>query len=239
MGTVEWITLLEENIGWWCNVMLKSLRSYQVPSWPTWVSTKVPGCWRLPPSCLKLLFFLRFVFWCGPFLKSSLNLLQYCFHFTFLFFFLFFGGRGACGILAPWPGIEHTPHALEGEILTTGHQGSPSYSFRVILSHIPPLTCHRSGGSGSGIFWVTGNSSQTCLNKRECVGGNGGKSSLGGWTLPRGSSDVAVNLVFLQIQFPQSAVSLGRLLPCSSTDCLQPATHPLSKHSQSRCIWVS
>ena len=95
MGTVVWITLLEENIGWWCNVMLKSLRSYQVPSWPTWVSTKVPGCWRLPPSCHLVsnsFFFLRFVFWCGPFLKSSLNLLQYCFHFTFLFFFLFFFG---------------------------------------------------------------------------------------------------------------------------------------------------
>ena len=26
----------------------------------------------------------------------------------------------ACGILAPWPGIEPTPPALEDEVLTTG-----------------------------------------------------------------------------------------------------------------------
>ena len=29
-------------------------------------------------------------------------------------------GREACGILAPQPGIEPTPPALEGEVLTTG-----------------------------------------------------------------------------------------------------------------------
>ena len=152
MGTVVWITLLEENIGWWCNVMLKSLRSYQVPSWPTWVSTKVPGCWRLPPSCHLVsnsFFFLRFVFWCGPFLKSSLNLLQYCFHFTFLFFFLFFLGCGACGILAPWPGIEHTLHALEGEILTTGPPGNS-----LILLLIPPFPHSSTHLLSLRMFWL-------------------------------------------------------------------------------------
>ena len=40
-------------------------------------------------------------FWCGPFLKSLLDLLQYCFCFMFCFF-----GLEACGILVPWPGIE-------------------------------------------------------------------------------------------------------------------------------------
>ena len=29
-----------------------------------------------------------------------------------------FYGREACGILAPWPGIEPSPPALEGEVLT-------------------------------------------------------------------------------------------------------------------------
>ena len=69
-------------------------------------------------------FFLSF-FWCGPFLKSLLNLLQYCFCFMFWFF-----GRWACGILAPWPGIEPAPSALESEVLTTGPPGkSPISAF--------------------------------------------------------------------------------------------------------------
>ena len=34
-------------------------------------------------------------------------------------FFWFFGCE-ACGILAPWPGIEPAPPALEGEVLTAG-----------------------------------------------------------------------------------------------------------------------
>ena len=34
-----------------------------------------------------------------------------------------FFGRKACGILAPRPGIEPTPPALEGEVLTTGPPG--------------------------------------------------------------------------------------------------------------------
>ena len=34
-----------------------------------------------------------------------------------------FFGHDACGILAPWPGIEPAPPALEGEGLTTGPPG--------------------------------------------------------------------------------------------------------------------
>ena len=62
-------------------------------------------------------FFKRY-FGCGPFLKSLLNLLQCCFCFMFWFF-----GLGACGILAPQPGIKPIPPALEGEVLTTGPPG--------------------------------------------------------------------------------------------------------------------
>ena len=38
--------------------------------------------------------------------------------------FDFLAGR-LVGVLAPWPGIESTPSALEGDVLTTGLPGSP------------------------------------------------------------------------------------------------------------------
>ena len=45
---------------------------------------------------------------------------------TLLLFDIFhFFGTEACGILAPQPGVESTPLALEGEVLTLDHQGSP------------------------------------------------------------------------------------------------------------------
>ena len=58
-------------------------------------------------------FFLRFCC-CGSFLKSLLNLLQYCFCFMFCFF-----GCKACRILAPQPRIKPAPPALASKILTT------------------------------------------------------------------------------------------------------------------------
>ena len=39
----------------------------------------------------------------------------------------------ACGILAPQPGIEHTPPGLEGEVLSTGLPGK----FLKLLVSIP------------------------------------------------------------------------------------------------------
>ena len=63
-------------------------------------------CW---PVGLHL--FLLF-FWCGPLLKFSLNLLQYCFGFKFWFF-----DHQACRISAPWPRIEPAPTSLEALIL--------------------------------------------------------------------------------------------------------------------------
>ena len=61
-------------------------------------------------------FFKIFFFWCGPFLKS-IDLLQYC----LCSVFWPFGCRR--WILAPWPGIEPTPPALEGKVLTTRPPG--------------------------------------------------------------------------------------------------------------------
>ena len=47
-----------------------------------------------------------------------------------LFCVLDFWPPGICGILAPWPGIEAAPPALEDEVLTTGYQGSPQNDFK-------------------------------------------------------------------------------------------------------------
>ena len=56
--------------------------------------------------------------------KSLLNLLQYCFCFMFCFF-----DHKMCGIVAPRPGTEPSPSALEGKILTPRLQGSPCVVF--------------------------------------------------------------------------------------------------------------
>ena len=42
-----------------------------------------------------------------------------------LLFYVLFFGLEARGILAPRPGIEPAPPALEGEVLTTGPPGRP------------------------------------------------------------------------------------------------------------------
>ena len=86
-------------------------------------------------------FFKIFFFWCGPFLKSLLNLLQYCFCFMLWIF-----GPEACEILAPWPRIEPALPALEGEVLTTGPPGK-SQMFAV-LSH-----CFGVFGSKNELTW--------------------------------------------------------------------------------------
>ena len=50
----------------------------------------------------------------------------------FLFFFMFwFFSHKAYGILAPWPGIEPEPLALEGKVLTTG---LPGKSLKIYLN---------------------------------------------------------------------------------------------------------
>ena len=87
-------------------------------------------CVALPliiPDDLECVFNL-FIFWCGPFLKSLLILLQHCFCFMFWYFLFvcFLFGHEACGILASsLPGIQVTfgplphPRALKGEVSTT------------------------------------------------------------------------------------------------------------------------
>ena len=68
----------------------------------------------------NFVFFLIYIyFWCEPFLKSFIEFVTI----LLLFYVLVFWLRVACGILAPWPGIEPVPPALEGEVLTTGPPG--------------------------------------------------------------------------------------------------------------------
>ena len=53
---------------------------------------------------------------------------------TLLLFYVLVFGLKACGILAPYPGIEPAPPALEGEVLTTGPSGeSQSFNFLLLL----------------------------------------------------------------------------------------------------------
>ena len=73
--------------------------------------------------------FFRF-FYVNHFLKSLLNLLQYC-----LFYVLFFGHE-AYGTLTPPPEIEFTHPALEGQVLTTGPPGKSQ------LLNVNERICH-------------------------------------------------------------------------------------------------
>ena len=101
---------------------LTSYSSMRAWPWP-WEKQKLheivnittSGCflWEtagLPHPCL--------FYFCGPFVKSSLNLLQYCFSFLFCFF-----GHKAYGILSCQTRDWTAPAALEGQVLTTGLQG--------------------------------------------------------------------------------------------------------------------
>ena len=84
-----------------------------------------------------VLFYLVFkiFFWCGPFWKALLNLLQY---------YLCFCGPESCRLLAPQPGIKSLPTALEsevfvfleGEALTSGLPGKSPDSFYLYYSLI-------------------------------------------------------------------------------------------------------
>ena len=72
--------------------------------------------WKLI-LCISRSFFFKVFFFNGPFLKSLLNVLQYC-----VCFVLFFWPGTMWDLNSP-PGIEPSPPALEGEVLTTGPPG--------------------------------------------------------------------------------------------------------------------
>ena len=110
----------------------------QIASWPF----LPPPTSATPSQCnhKPVLFFKDF--WCRPFflcrsfLKSLLNLLQYCFFFFLCFVFF---GEEACGILTPQSGTEPASPALEGEVLTTGPPGRSLFLKDVIISSFTDL----------------------------------------------------------------------------------------------------
>ena len=64
--------------------------------------------------------------------------------------FGFFGPK-ACGMLAPWPGIELVPSALEGKVLTTGLPGK-STTLCHLLQYLGTIWCL---WACVAIFWVS------------------------------------------------------------------------------------
>ena len=90
--------------------------------------------------CSFFFFFLRF-FWCGPFLKSLLNLLQYGFCFMFWFF-----GHEACGVLVPPLGIEHCTSCIERRSLqdwTAREVPCPTVFFCTLITAVLYHQCGR------------------------------------------------------------------------------------------------
>ena len=85
-----------------CCLYCPNFSPWEFFSWLLWYLTYFDQC-----DFLK--YFFK-IFWCGPFLKSLLNLLQYC---------SWFFSCEACGVLAPRPGIKPAPLAVGGKIWTT------------------------------------------------------------------------------------------------------------------------
>ena len=80
---------------------------------------------------LSLSLFFKIFFFCKPFLKSLLDLLQYRFCCLCSVFLAVRVG----GILASRPGIEPAPPALKGEVLTTRLPGNSPLGFTLEQKH--------------------------------------------------------------------------------------------------------
>ena len=79
------------------------------------------------------------IFQCGPFLKSLLNVLQYCFY---CFYSVIFWLWGMCGgFLAPHLGIEPVSSVLEDKVLTTEPVGK-SIKLCILYGYKLPLCLH-------------------------------------------------------------------------------------------------
>ena len=81
-----------------------------------------------------------FIFYVDHYLKVFIEFVKVLLLF-YLFIYLF--GHEACGILAPCPGIEPIPTALEGEVLITGSPGkspSPLKNHFIFLSRAMSLS---------------------------------------------------------------------------------------------------
>ena len=110
---------------WFIYTRACKLNTVKISAWNMsgggWKTRRKDWAWEQAfptQNTLNPFFFFLKIFWCEPFLKPSLNLLQYYF----------------CGIPAPPPGIEPILPALEGGVLTTGSSGqSPSWIFIFLI----------------------------------------------------------------------------------------------------------
>ena len=100
-------------------VMLR--KSYSFSLLRVFIKNGYQVCQMLFSVCVEVNRFFNFFSFCFlkillllTFLKSLLNLLQYC----FCCLWVFFPGLEACGVLTPGLGIEPTPPALGGKVLT-------------------------------------------------------------------------------------------------------------------------
>ena len=82
------------------------------------------GVWGPRFSFLLFSYSFRLKKKCGSFLKSLLNLLQYC-----ICFMVLVSWHEPCGILVPQPGIEPALPALEDEVSTAGLPGKSHLLF--------------------------------------------------------------------------------------------------------------
>ena len=109
------------------------------------------------------------IFQCGSFLKSLLNVLQYCFY---CFYFVIFWLWGMCGgFLAPHLGIEPVSSVVEEEVLTTEPLGKSAklcilYGYKLplclhLLFILSWTICSDSSSYQVCIFWIP--AQRTCL----------------------------------------------------------------------------
>ena len=90
----------------------------------------------VPKTCWACFIVFKIFFLYRPFFKVFMEFV------TILLLFYVSWGHQACRILAPWLGIEPTPPALEGKVLTTGPPGKsgPCTNFKlmnIVLTHSP------------------------------------------------------------------------------------------------------
>ena len=108
---------------WWASI-------YGVALSQTWLKRLSTNNTHTHTYSFFRIFFLSFFFNLGHY-KSLLNLLQCCF--CFMFF-----GQEACGILAPQPGMDHAPPALDGEVVFISSRSLLNISciFSILVSRL-------------------------------------------------------------------------------------------------------
>ena len=95
---------------------------------------------------------------------------------VFFFFWFFWLHRVACGILAPWPGIEPALPAVEACSLNRCTAGDvPQLGF-VVCYHLHSINMDREFRKGSDVWFLAPVSLEVAVSQWCGVGGEGGAS---------------------------------------------------------------